>query len=217
MPPRAATTANNSCLNSTTCTGASAACTVFSCDILEFRPGFLVFEAGDGAEALFACESGGHRWQRVPPNEKRGRVHTSTVTVAVLPVNDRQVADIRDADVEWTAVRGSGNGGQARNKTSNVVVMTHKPSGIVVRVDESRSQWQNRQSAKRLLAARLQQQRDGAANQAEARSRRQQVGSGQRGDKIRTIRCQDGVVVDHRSGHKMRLARYQQGHVTDLH
>ncbi len=166
---------------------------------------------GKGAEELFKDEAGGHRWQRVPPNEKRGRVQTSTVTVAVLPEPTEVQIEIPEKDIEWQACRGSGAGGQARNKTSSAVQMRHLPSGLIVRCEAERSQHQNRQTAMAILRARLwAAKKEGAAASQEA-LRRGQVGSGQRGDKRRTIRTQEGVVNDHVTGRQWRLKEYLRG------
>ena len=172
---------------------------------------------GEGAAEAFEFESGGHRWQRVPPNEKRGRRHTSTVTVSVIPTNlpDAEVL-LQDHEVEWWATRGTGAGGQARNKTSNCVMMKHIETGIQVRVETSRSQWQNRQSAKRLLAARLMDEAMEQFLGDQNRIRKLHVGRGKRGDKIRTIRMQDDTVTDHRTGRKMSAAKYLKGEIGDL-
>lgn len=158
-------------------------------------------------------ESGGHRFQRVPPSEKRGRIHTSTITVAVFD-EDADV-DTKDAiarkDVDEKTTKGSGAGGQHRNKTESCVVVTHRPTGVSVRCESQRSQHQNRALAWALLrervaaldADRRRQQRDDV--------RRQQVGSGMRGDKVRTIRMQDGVVTCERSGRKTSWRAYARG------
>lgn len=196
---------------------ATARCTVFSSEILDERPGLVALEiTGKNAKRLFQQEPGGHRFQRVPPSEKHGRRHTSTVTVAVLPIEQQIKAQIADDEIEWQAVRGSGKGGQARNKTSNAVVLKHIPSGIIVRVETSRSQWQNRESAKNLLLARLAATATQASSARRSHDRKNQIGSGQRGDKIRTIRMQDGSVVDHRTGKRMTVDRYLRGHISDL-
>lgn len=196
------------------CTPASASGRVFSCEIIDDKPGLMVLEvSGKGARDSFMYESGGHRWQRVPPTEKRGRRHTSTVTVAVLPVLQVLVQDFNPNDVEWKAVIGSGSGGQAKQKTSNCVQMTHKPTGISVRVETSRSQWENRQSAMRFLVARLTEEALGRMSKKEADSRRRQIGSGMRGDKIRTIRLQDDTVTDHRTGATMSAKKYLRGEI----
>lgn len=113
-------------------------------------------------------------------------------------------------------MRGSGAGGQARNKTSNAVQMTHRPTGITVRVETDRSQHTNRLTARRMLAARIAASVQDRNRSARDRTRRQQVGSGMRGDKIRTVRLQDDVVVDHRSGKRMKASRYRQGFLLEL-
>lgn len=171
---------------------------------------------GKGAKRHFAGESGGHRWQRVPPSEKRGRRHTSTVTVAVFPLIEESAFVLKEADIEWEAILGTGPGGQARNKTANVIRAKHTPTGIVVRSSEARSQWSNRQAALRQLEARVASRKASRAHEATSESRRNQIGSGQRGDKIRTIRLQDGQVVDHQTGKRTSAARYLRGCVEDL-
>jgi peptide chain release factor 1 len=196
----------------------TAPCTVFSHELIDSRPGQIVFEAsGKNAGRLFAAEPGGHRWQRVPPTEKRGRRHTSTVTVAVLPLLPKDEApEINERDIEWQATVGTGNGGQKRNKTANCVQMKHLPSGIAVRVEAGRSLHQNRETALRMITARLHEQERIRARSARASARKGQVGSGMRGDKVRTIRMQDHQVVDHRTGKKTSTGRYLKGHVADL-
>lgn len=199
------------------CTRATADWSVFECDIIDQRPGLTVLEVrGKGARDAFGNEAGGHRWQRVPPTEKRGRRHTSTVTVAVMAVLDVFAQELQGGDIEWRADRGSGSGGQARNKTSNAVRMTHLPTGVSVRVETSRSQWENRQTAQRLLAARLAEEAFGQMDAVEAELRRKQIGSGMRGDKIRTIRLQDDTVTDHRTGKTMKAKKYLRGELRDI-
>lgn len=165
---------------------------------------------GNGAES-FLGEAGGHRWQRIPPTEKRGRVHTSTVTVAVLPLDGEKIdVVLLPSDVEITTTRGSGPGGQHRNTTDSCVLAKHKKTGLTVRID-GRDQHRNRKIAMSLLAAKLAEaatlQKDAAVNSA----RKDQVGSGQRGDKIRTYRVRDNVVTDHRSGEKWQLDKWMRG------
>lgn len=182
--------------------------------VVEERTGFVSFEAtGAGVGLLFAKEPGGHRWQRVPPNERHGRRHTSTVTVAVLPIESEQSVAIRDEDIEWSATRGSGPGGQHRNVTSSAVQMRHIPTGITVRIENERSQGQNRALALRVIGARVAEASRVERDTTKASERKRQVGSGQRGDKIRTVRMQDGRVVDHRTGKKTTLDRYLAGHL----
>lgn len=190
---------------------ATARSTLFSCSILESRPGYISLEV-EGGDGFFDNEAGGHRWQRIPPTEKRGRVHTSTVTLAVLPLAV-EPEELDETDFEWTAVRGSGKGGQARNKTSNCVTMKHVPSGMTVRVESDRSQWRNRRAAAALLRERVQAT---AGDGGRADLRRSQVGSGQRGDKRRTIRVRDDRVHDHHTGARTSLRRYEDGHLEDL-
>lgn len=171
---------------------------------------------GRGAAAAFAGEPGGHRWQRVPPGCKRGRVHTSTVTVAVLPEPTAQQLHIDPRDLDETFTRGTGKGGQHRNKTDTVVVLRHLPTGVVVRVDGGRSQSLNRETALGLLRARILATRTAAAIADRNAARRDQVGCGARGDKIRTIAVQRGSVTDHGTGKTLGLDRYLRGHLVEL-
>jgi peptide chain release factor 1 len=189
----------------------------FSLQPIEVGLGFISFHVeGATAQRDFANEAGGHRWQRIPPGEKRGRVHTSTVTVAVLPEPTSTELDIQARDIELKTARGSGPGGQARNKTESCVIATHRPTGTVVRCDSSRSQSYNRETALRLLRARLFELQRAGAKLDEDASRRRQVGTGQRGDNVRTVRTQDGVVTDHRTGAKISLGEYEQGNFDRL-
>lgn len=147
----------------------------------------------------------------MPLTERRGRVQTSTITIAVLaPVSARDI-EVADDDVEWHAFRGSGAGGQKRNKTASAVRVTHKPTGIVVRYESERSQSQNLRVAKALLAARVQQQLATASQDARHTARREQVGTGMRGDKRRTIRVRDDRVTDHLTGRTTSVKQYLRG------
>lgn len=167
--------------------------------------------AGEQAKSLFAAESGGHRWQRVPPTERKGRVQTSTVTVVVLDPNPTTGFKLDPRDVEISTARGSGPGGQNRNKTESCVIATHRPSGLQVRIDTERSQHQNKASALGLLAARLNQEQSERSAQERADQRKSQAGSGMRGDKVRTYRTQDDLVTDHRTGEKWNLTKWMKG------
>lgn len=160
---------------------------------------------------MFRDESGGHRFQRIPPSEKRGRVQTSTVTVAVLPEPKDAQLTILDRDLEVSTCRGSGAGGQHRNKTESAVQILHIPTGLRVRCETERSQHQNRASALALLRARLWSSIQEKELSSQAQTRKQQVGSGMRGDKRRTIRFQDGVVHDHLTGKSWKLKEYLRG------
>jgi peptide chain release factor 1 len=171
-----------------------------------------VFRAsGRGAAALFGGEVGGHRWQRVPPTEKRGRVHSSTITVAVLPIPTETELALRPADLAWSACRASGKGGQNLQKTNSAIQLTHLPTGIQIRCESERSAHHNRVAALAALRARLAADlRDRVAADRD-RTRRDQIGSGMRADKRRTVRVQDGVVVDHLTGKSWRLRDYTRG------
>lgn len=206
-----ATTPNSWFWTNTGSTGSSAPATLFDVELIEGRPGIIVFRVnGPKAAQLFENEAGGHRHQRVPPTERKGRVHTSTITVAVLPEpSSAQMPEIPARDIEWTATRGSGAGGQNRNKRDTAVQMRHIPSGLTIRCEAERSQNQNRVTALALLRAKLWATRSDAAANEEAALRKWQVGSGQRGDKRRTIRA-DGV-VDHYTGKTWRFKDYVRG------
>ncbi|MBV8762670.1 MAG: PCRF domain-containing protein [Deltaproteobacteria bacterium] len=184
----------------------------FDLEDVEYRAGLCVLRVvGRGVVALFAGETGGHRWQRVPPTERRGRVHTSTVTVAVLPEPAPHEVIVREADLEWHTMRASGSGGQHLQKTDSAVRVRHKPTGLEVRCETERSQSANRETALRVLRARLAEAAREQVLGARADERRRQVGSGQRGDKRRTIRTQDDHVVDHIDGRSWSFKRYVRG------
>jgi peptide chain release factor 1 len=185
--------------------------------VIDERPGIVRCKVrGKRVGAIFADEAGGHRWQRVPPTEKRGRVHSSTVTVVVLTPAEEAKISIAADELEEQFTRGSGAGGQHRNKTSTAVILKHRPSGIMVRVDGGRSQDMNRKTAVELLQARLQQQASDAAIAGRNAARREQAGSGMRGDKIRTVQVQGDVVVDHRRGTRMSYRVYARGQIDGL-
>ena len=167
--------------------------------------------AGTSAAEVFRDEAGGHRWQHVPPNEKRGRVHTSTVTVAILPEPTDAEVKLRDEDLEWSYCRGSGKGGQHRNVTDSAVQLRHLPSKTMVRCESERSQAQNKRSAIAMLRARLWAVQHEAVVGERDEVRRQQVGTGMRGDKRRTVRVQDGQVHDHVTGRRWRFKDYARG------
>jgi len=185
---------------------------VFELALLDYQPGLAVLRvSGRGAEEAFAEEGGGHRWQRIPPNDKRGRVQTSTITVAVLPESADVSIRVERSDLEWRATRGSGAGGQHRNKTSSAIDLVHVPTGVAVHCESHRSQHKNRAVAHARLAARLEEGARAHEHASRAKERRDQVGSGMRGDKRRTIRCQDGIVVDHPTGRTWRFDDYVRG------
>jgi len=158
------------------------------------------FIHGDGAFSRLKFESGVHRVQRVPETESGGRVHTSTATVAVLPEMDEVDMELNPSDVEMQVFRSSGAGGQHVNKTSSAVRLIHKPTGMVVECQQERSQFQNRDTAMRILASRLYEQEQERLNSEFTQQRRSQVGTGMRNERIRTYNFPQGRVTDHRIG-----------------
>jgi peptide chain release factor 1 len=159
----------------------------------------IVRVAGQGAYSRFKFESGTHRVQRVPETESQGRIHTSACTVAILPeVDDVEEIDINAADLRVDTFRASGAGGQHVNKTDSAIRLTHLPSGIVVECQDERSQHKNRARAMSLLQARLLEQEQTRQDNQIAESRRLQVGSGDRSQRIRTYNYPQGRVTDHR-------------------
>ena len=153
---------------------------------------------GDGAYSKFKFESGVHRVQRIPVTESNGRIQTSTVTVAVLAEADEVEVEVNPADLKFESCKSSGAGGQHINKTESAVRLTHKPTGIVIECDQERSQLQNKEKALRVLYTKLYDMKLKAQEDEIASTRKSQVGSGDRSEKIRTYNYPQSRVTDHR-------------------
>lgn len=167
--------------------------------------------SGKTAKQVFKDEAGGHRFQRIPPTEKRGRVQSSTITIAIMHEPDPHQFKLEDRDLEWKTTRGSGAGGQHRNVTDSCVQVKHLPTGLMVRCESERSQLQNKATAIALLRAKLAGQAEADRTAKVASSRKAQVGSGERSDKRRTVRQQDNQVNDHVTGRFWRYDDYVKG------
>jgi peptide chain release factor 1 len=172
---------------------------------------------GDGAFSIFKFEGGTHRVQRVPETESQGRIHTSTATVAVMPEAEEVEVAIEEKDLKIDVMRSTGPGGQSVNTTDSAVRITHLPTGIVVAMQDEKSQLQNRQKAMRVLRARL-FEAERARQQAElSAARRLQIGTGERAEKIRTYNFPESRITDHRvklTAH--RLDQVLQGELDDF-
>ncbi|MDA3962110.1 MAG: peptide chain release factor 1 [Planctomycetota bacterium] len=172
---------------------------------------------GDGAYGLLRFESGGHRVQRVPATESQGRIHTSAATVAVMPEAEEVDVDINPADLRVDTYRASGAGGQHVNKTESAVRITHEPSGLVAACQDEKSQHSNRDRAMKVLRAKLYDHEQRRLAAERAAERKQQVGTGDRSDRIRTYNFPQNRITDHRIGFTAyNLDRYVEGNIDEL-
>ncbi|MDE2517364.1 MAG: peptide chain release factor 1 [Rhodospirillales bacterium] len=172
---------------------------------------------GRGVFARLKFESGVHRVQRVPETESQGRIHTSTVTVAVLPEAEEVDVEVNEGDLRIDVYRASGAGGQHVNKTESAVRITHLPSGIVVAMQEEKSQHKNRAKAMKILRARLYEQQRASQHATRAADRKSQVGTGDRSERIRTYNFPQGRVSDHRINLTLyKIDRVMQGELDEF-
>ncbi len=172
---------------------------------------------GKGVYSRLKFESGVHRVQRVPDTESSGRIHTSTATVAVLPVVEDVEIEINPADIKMEVFRSSGAGGQHINKTSSAVRLIHEPTGIVVECQTERSQFQNRDNAMKMLRTKLYEIEKEKQDSEVANARKSQVGSGDRSEKIRTYNYPQGRITDHRIGMSIyQMENFLNGDIDEM-
>jgi peptide chain release factor 1 len=163
----------------------------------EDREGFVtIWLTGPNVKKIYKNEVGSHRWQRTPPTEKRGRVHTSSITVAILEENIYKSVEIQPSEYRLETTRGTGNGGQHKNTTDSCVVVTHIATGVKV-VRDGRNQHKNKEDALKEMSRRVNEFYRTGHLEEHAEERREQIGKGDRGDKRRTYRVKDAIVIDH--------------------
>ena len=165
--------------------------------------------SGKGAVTAYQNEAGGHRWQQVPSNSDR--VQTSTITVAILREPEEAELVIREQDLDYQATRAGGPGGQNTNKVNSAIILTHRPTGLMVRCQTERDQGKNKRLALGILRAKLLSAKEGSEHAARNNDRKAQLGAGCRADKRRTVRTQDDVVTDHILNRRMRFRDYEKG------
>jgi peptide chain release factor 1 len=181
-----------------------------------FREVVLALE-GDDVYRCLQFESGGHRVQRVPETEAQGRIHTSAATVAVMPEPEAVDINLKDEDLTVETMRSSGPGGQKVNKTSSAVRITHKPTGLVVHMQDEKSQHRNREKAMRILSARIYDLYESQKRAERSADRKSKVGSGDRSERIRTYNFPQNRLTDHRINFTAyNLDQVMEGHVDEL-
>lgn len=192
-------------------------------DVLDLSPGdaggvknAVAQVRGEGVWADLAFEAGTHQVKRVPATETQGRIHTSTATVAILAEPEEVEVELDHADVKESITTAQGPGGQNVNKVSTAVHLIHEPTGIEVRMQETKSQTQNREKAWALLRARLFERQKAERDAARSAERNSMIGSGNRAEKIRTYRWKENIAVDHRIGESFNLGNLMQGGMRDL-
>ena len=195
----------------------------WSFEVLDLAPGdaggvkaAVAQVSGDGVWADLAFEAGTHQVKRVPATEAQGRVHTSTATVAVLAEPEEVEVDLDPADVKESITTAQGPGGQNVNKVATAVHLIHEPTGVEVRMQETKSQTQNREKAWALLRARLFERQKAERDAARVAARNSMIGSGNRAEKIRTYRWKENIAVDHRLGESTNLGTLMQGGMRPL-
>lgn len=214
MQPRAGQTPSSSWKTSSISIKSTGLGGVFELSVLARRDGFIAFRVSD--DKILKKEAGGHRFQRIPPTEKKGRIQTSTITVAVLPDTKKYEIELDWRDIDVKTYRGSGPGGQHRNKTDSAVRLTHRPTGAVACSEQERSQHRNKEIALERLKSQILSKQKNADKTRRVINRKEQVGSGMRGDKRRTLRTKDDQVVDHITGKKMKASKYMKGFIEKL-
>lgn len=186
---------------------------VFDVRILDERDGFISFLVSGKNTNIFANESGAHSWQRISPTERKGRVHTSLITVAVLSIPTEQEVVLKDTDLLITTFCSSGNGGQNVQKNATAVRIVHKPTGLVATCQNERSQQQNKIYAMSVIRARIKAINDEKTNELTQKQRQEQIGYGGRGSKVRTIRVKDNTVLCHATNRSKSLKEYLKGKI----
>ena len=183
---------------------------------LDISKTIILCIAGEGVWTNLGFESGTHQVKRVPATETQGRIHTSTATVAVLPEPEEVEVEIDPKDVKESITTSTGPGGQNVNKVATAVHLIHEPTGIEVRMQDTKSQAQNREKAWKLLRARLYEVQKAKIDAERSEKRNSMIGSGSRAEKIRTYRYKDNLIVDHRTSEHYNLDDVMSGHVQPM-